>query len=471
MSSGEEEEDRRSSRRRKGSGGDRKKSSSRKSSSSDRGSSGHRRSKKSSSGDRKRSSRRRRSSDEEEEDDEEEEREYEHPRGENIFTRGIPAPPLAGVQEEEPERPRRRDRRRSNDDDDYRIEEESDESNESEEESSSNRGDQMVSSSSNGHRGHGSLQEALEQCDWENMHQLLTSRDEDEVQQFFESGNDESPFHTFLCKAPGALSLLLLDTLPEDLLANLCKARSPTDGNTALHLLCANFEIISKPELILLIRMVDAAPRALQLPNQEGDTPLHLLVASKAAREGDGESAEKAVAVLLEETIEIAILQDNQGATPLHVAIAHQAHELVVQKLLEVAPVLAKVPDEQKMLPLHYCAATLSDNTALLEIVLAVRPSVIAAKTNVGDTPLHLFLSNYTDDEPPSRSILHGVQLLTGDDDEGADPIMIQNDEKVSLDVHFCLCLPPSITSRFLFCSFLCHIHIPVDSYPLLRTV
>lgn len=441
MSSGEEEEDRRSSRRRKG-GGDRKKSS--RKSSSDRGS-GHRRSKKSSSsGDPKRSSRRRRSSGDEEEEDEEEEREYEHPRGENIFTRGIPAPPLAGVQEE-PERPRRRDRRRN---DDYRIEEESDESDESEEESSCNRGDQMVSSSSNGHRGHGSLQEALEQCDWENMHQLLTSRDEAEVQQFFQSSNDESTFHTFLCKAPGALSLLLLDALSEDVSANLCKARSPTDGNTALHLLCANFEIISKPELILLIRMVDAAPRALQLPNQEGDTPLHLLVASKAAREGDGESAEKAVAVLLEETIEIAILQDNQGATPLHVAIAHQAHELVVQKLLEVAPVSAKVPDEQKMLPLHYCAATLSSNTSLLEAVLAVRPDAIAAKTEVGDTPLHLFLSNYTDDEPPSRSILHGIQLLTGDDDEGADPIMIQNDEKVNLIVHLYLCLSPSTTNQ-----------------------
>lgn len=331
---------------------------------------------------------------------------------EYTFERGIPAPPVTTRVREKKQRQRST---MVHDNEYYRRDEKEDYERKSAHDST--------------------LKDSLENCVWETMYHLLKTRDELELQQFFESTNDddELAFHVFLCKAPAALSLMLLDVLSDHILEILCQARN--HGNTALHLFCANLEVIRKPDLILLIRLVDAAPRAVKLPNQQGDTPLHLLVTSRAACNHDdgGESAEQAVAILLEETTDILLLQDSEGATPLHVAVAHQAHTLVIVKLLEVDA--CQVPDNQGLLPLHYCAAT--KNMSSLQVIVAAHPHGIAATTVSGDTPLHLFLSNYNendhDNNKPSRFILKCVKLLTGNGISGGEPILIQNNEKVRL--------------------------------------
>ena len=62
--------------------------------------------------------------------------------------------------------------------------------------------------------------------------------------------------------------------------------------------------------------MAKGVPRALQMPNS-GDTPLHLLVASKACTSAKA-AVEEAVSLILGECIEATIIQDLSGLTPLH---------------------------------------------------------------------------------------------------------------------------------------------------------
>jgi hypothetical protein len=424
---------------------------------------------------KKSSSRRSRTSHREEREEEAEQVGLPNPREENIFTRGIPAPPLAAA---ELNRTHRNEEIPEGFEDDQDADENGEEHDsveaqdmynghqvlleEDENEEDYNSKGEEVDGGETDHIPHGALDEdispsgraasavheALETCQWEDLYDLSAELEGEELKRLFEMPSKElqsTVFQTIVWKAPAALTLFLLE-LRSNELSVLCMARD-ADGNTALHLFCANVDSFEKRELVLLKHLVQGAPRSLQLPNSEGDTPLHLLVASKACSSGETSSeatAARAVSILLDESVDAAIIQDASGATPLHVAISHGSYELVLMKLLEVAPVASKVADERGMLPLHYVAAFWQTPFGPVDLLVRANPEALTATTVNGDTPLHLLISNNPGDvERLDSSMMKIVELLAGmsGDDRGETstpgPIMMPNDEKVRMRTWF----------------------------------
>ena len=83
-------------------------------------------------------------------------------------------------------------------------------------------------------------------------------------------------------------------------------------------------DTINKEETAILNLMAKGTPRALQMPNSGGDTPLHFLVASKAYTSAKA-AAEQAVSLMLGGCIEATIIQDSSLAlTPLHTELTSE---------------------------------------------------------------------------------------------------------------------------------------------------
>ena len=269
-------------------------------------------------------------------------------------------------------------------------------------------------------------------------------------------------FHTLLWKAPPALTKAILQYIEENDASALASLLMTRDGdeNTPMHLFCGNLPVLNKSvnkhELVVLRTLIKSNPRVLQCQNKEGDTPLHLFVSSMAATAGNDfanqAAAEQTISLLLEASVESAILQDSIGATPLHVAISHSAHERVLLYLLETAPVAAKIKDGDEMLPLHYAAAVgLRMTYAPIQTLIETYPEGLLAKTVHGDTPLHLLIANLDENDDNSQETDYShldrqstkvVELLAGfaSGDDGSpelllsrgSPVIIANDEKVS---------------------------------------
>jgi hypothetical protein len=297
---------------------------------------------------------------------------------------------------------------------------------------------QSMNGVSSRNSGHSELKEAIDRCEWELVNDITSSMDKSELKRAFEAtaGDLHSTlFQDLIWKAPVGLVLHFVSHLEDDL-PNLSMGRD-RDGNTALHLFCANVEYFGQRELSLLSLLVKAAHHPLQMPNRGGDTPLHLLVASNGCiSSGSASSAEdgavKAVSLLMDESIDAAIVQDASGATPLHVAIAHGAYDKVLLQLLEKAPVASKVSDEREMLPLHYAAAFWQTSPNIVETLVDVNPDALLATTVNGDTPLHLMISNSSNNNIKSiEKMVRVAEILAGMDDGGLGPIVIQNSEKV----------------------------------------
>lgn len=384
-------------------------------------------------------------------------------REENIFTRGIPAPPLAapglsnesGLEKTIDDRYLEEDEKHFDDDDlvDNRNEiinghrvmwgkdgnEDQDyaQGPEDKEDSKSRKPLEQPNS-----RMLLELREVLETCQWETFYDLVNKIRDDDVKVFCTSQNQElqpTPFHSIMGKAPAAISLFVLSLLETEA-SSLCMRRD-AEGNTPLHLFCANVEVLGKRELLVLKQLAQGAPRSVPLSNSEGDTPMHLLVASHACSttgQSTYAAAEKAVSILLEESRDAATIQDSSGATPLHVAISHGAFGRVLVKLLEAVPEASMVVDDQGMLPLHYAAAFWCGAPNFIENVLSANPDALTAITVNGDTPLHLLISNNPgESEKLDTSMIKIVELLVGlggndrEPSPALGPIAIQNNEKV----------------------------------------
>ena len=334
------------------------------------------------------------------------------------------------------------------------------------------------------------LHHAMELSAWKSVFEMTIKDDPHEMHQVVEQFLDEKhcSFHKLLWKAPPALTKAILQHIidhNENYLTTLLMMKDD-DDNTPLHLYCANLYPLhktnNKSELAVLKMLVKSNPRVLQRPNSQGDTPLHLFVSSKACTEGEGFSneaaAEQVAAMLLEASVEAAILQDCSGATPLHVAIAHVAHERVLLTLLDLAPVAAKVKDDNGLIPLHYAAAVgLSMKYAPIQTLIEAYPEGLLLKTTNGDTPLHLLLSNLDlHDEGGERPNLDResakvVELLAGfasaDDGEPellldrGSPVTTANEEKVRVCVCLCVCVCFLLNNAF-------SLRVLVDAPPLL---
>jgi len=304
-----------------------------------------------------------------------------------------------------------------------------------------------------------------------------------------------TPLHTACWKAPPTLALMLIRLLPSGSrqVSGMVAARDQ-DGNTPLHLHVANLERMPGSggdaaandgsgggggiNTSVLEALLRAAPRAVKMQNSEGDTPLHMLVSSPVAlpkswdlppdsREYDaaGASAERALGLLLNSSggRDSALMKDMTGATPVHVAIASGAHGAVVDRLIDAAPQALKVADNRGMLPMHYVAAFCHTPASSVKRMLQRYPEALFAHTTNGDTPLHLLVSNSSNNvgkredrsggnkyERLDSNMISIIKLLMGPTDSESVPLVMTNREKLT-PLHCCALFdaPPEL-SRLL---------------------
>ena len=284
--------------------------------------------------------------------------------------------------------------------------------------------------------------------------------------------DDETILHVAAWKAPQKLTLRILETIPDSHRKEYLLLPDG-EGNTPLHLACANLD--EKDDYIVIKNVLLLAPEALETCNYNGDTPLHLLVASDAFTQ----SSDFAVEVAAEEAITSMLnmvgphnvsRQNYSGLSLLHVAIGNHAHERVLVQLLTMAPDAAQVRDKRGMLPLHYVAASMGASkipwTFVGQLIGAFSESVLCLTDN-GDSPLHLLMSN-TGQNCEKKQILDRnttklAEFLIGSNrscgrekgdesiDLAASPLMVQNNEMLS-PLHACAMYntPPQLTRRLM---------------------
>jgi ankyrin repeat protein len=278
--------------------------------------------------------------------------------------------------------------------------------------------------------------------------------------------------HVAAWKAPPSLMLLLLDAMTSSQASsdNTITAEARTkmylvcgdsDGNTPLHLACANLEpyhpvpasagtegASDAIDFSVIKNLLLLAPEALEMQNKAGDTPLHLLLIADAFRRDDADfateaAAEEAIASFLHMAGHLAVTQNNAGCTPLHVAVASHCHERVLVQLLMMSPEAVTVADQQRMLPLHYVAAFGGIPWTFAEQLVRAFPDSICCQTVDGDTPLHLLVANakrnihqltvIPGEEPQSSCDFVDhlttklAELLIGAGDEETSPLAVKN--------------------------------------------
>jgi ankyrin repeat protein len=256
------------------------------------------------------------------------------------------------------------------------------------------------------------LHRAIDSCSWQDLYHGLTAlQDTPEkilpVLEHTDAHHQSTILHTAAWKAPPALTKFLLDIVPKNANSLELFTARDADGNTPLHLVCANLPITASGTVDILVmkRLAEAAPQVLHMHNSQGDTPLHMLVSSPIccmSVDDDDDDDEEATLLLSQEAVscllglseDICYTQDSTGATPLHTAIYSGANEHVLVQLMEVAPLVVKVPDARGMLPLHYAAAFGRTPLAFVELLVMAYPNAIREVTVNGDTPLHLLASN-----------------------------------------------------------------------------
>jgi ankyrin repeat protein len=145
------------------------------------------------------------------------------------------------------------------------------------------------------------------------------------------------------------------------------------EGNTALHWAVRNVH------MILASMLIQSALALLNVVNAAGESALHW-----AVRNGDDDVSVKIALLLIQRGASVSV-QDANGVTPLHLAIA-DGHNRMTALLLQAQadPLLATVDDA--LTPLHFAA-------------IYNRPPVIRALSQMGvplnprddegDTPLH----------------------------------------------------------------------------------
>lgn len=269
----------------------------------------------------------------------------------------------------------------------------------------------------------------IDDSDWTGLHKSLTrykhQRRSPSENMIIYSKQSTTVLHLAAHKAPTALILLLLDVMTTccDSHPNRCgevdgiaEVNSKNyclcgdnDGNTPLHIVFANLERTQIRELGIVTidfsvvkNLLVLGPEALVMQNNNGDTPLHLLLASKALQQPDDvktirhavSAAVEAISAILGMAKDMALKQNANGLTPLHVAIANHCPKSVLLKLLITVPEAATITDNDGMNSLHYVASFGVQSWSFVEHLILAHPQLICQQTIHGDTPLHLLVAN-----------------------------------------------------------------------------
>ena len=319
---------------------------------------------------------------------------------------------------------------------------------------------------------------ALNNCAWEDLYNLLRELSVHTDQIFPEinvkSNDDASVLHTACWKAPVGLIHIIIKLLPtQGDQAKSLYLKQDKDGNTPLHLLCANimpyYDEHSKAVLdtSVMETLISKAPEVLTMQNIQGETPLHLFVTSYATSTSKFSTFQPSFDITSQTTEALskifdnlpskqyAMIKDNTGATAFHAAIASGADESILMTYLDYCPAVCKVEDSNGMLPLHYAGAFLNIQASVVKRMIEVYQYGTCHKSKFGDTPLHVLVRNSADDvalnetdqvgkkKLLNRNAIQILELLMGNPkltlmedgkslNEGYDPLFITNNEQVS---------------------------------------
>mmetsp|Transcript_386 Transcript_386/g.661 ORF Transcript_386/g.661 Transcript_386/m.661 type:complete len:897 (+) Transcript_386:96-2786(+) len=361
------------------------------------------------------------------------------------------------------------------------------------------------------------LHRAMEKASWKELHQHIIDLSKSPnptniaAQLSIPHPRDGgTTLHVASWKAPPSLGAMMIQLMPENSreMAVLQSIRDG-EGNTPLHLCCGNLEYCEDgvDHLAVLKAIVRVAPKsAWTMQNSEGDTPLHMLVTSplcaatdpaddgvvgdttrgannkRNSSSGDDNTSSKSTNVekLALEAVHLALESETaecattpEGATPLHVALAHGAHDCVIEALLDAAPSAAEVEDGRGLLPLHWAAAFGRLSHGVVKRLINAYPQAVTRVSIDGDIPLHLAVANATidggddgrggsgsSDGKVDRNRLKIVELLMNDTalkssplrdaSDVTSPILTANREKLT-PLHCCALFDaPSQISKLL---------------------
>ena len=259
----------------------------------------------------------------------------------------------------------------------------------------------------------------------------------------------ETPIHVAVLKGLHSLTKLFIKAIPAEYREGIL-IKQDVDGNTPLHLACANLELTVEDNSMFdasaIKSLTKGAFSAHEVMNNRGDCPLASLMMSSAMRADSNrkeaeETAENMVRSILERQMRLASAQNSNGRTLLHIAIGHGVHERVLEALIEAAgPTDAEKPYEDGKLPLHYAVSCMNGrcpSVAFVEKLVKTYPEAITHGDNVGETPLHIFVRSIQkeiSDQEERSSLSFGdvTALLMGEGDhESACPLLVKNQESV----------------------------------------
>ena len=201
--------------------------------------------------------------------------------------------------------------------------------------------------------------------------------------------NGDTPFH-IACKGGRAEIIKCL--------LKLCINASIQNhsGDTALHIACRNLMTLTRfnrklkivaPNIDILQSLLDKDQSSANVPNEEGELPLHIVCQL-------GEHTLQTVEMVSKHTTN-PDLKTKSGNTPLHIACKHSTHD-IVKHLVNKRKCDASLTNSNGELPLHIACSRGSLAMAKVVFSSSVNPHLPIKEAGLhsllksGDTPLHI---------------------------------------------------------------------------------
>jgi len=140
-------------------------------------------------------------------------------------------------------------------------------------------------------------------------------------------------------------------------------------NGTPLHTICRGNDGNLKKDRLDYLRVLAISEKAVKAKNKYGQSALHVL-----CRDGNGCTGDE-IQVLLDKCPELPTVKDNQGRTPLHMAVQGSVltrasrYAETVECLLESFPGSVQVADNGGMTPLELACARNADLTVIYQLV------------------------------------------------------------------------------------------------------
>mmetsp|Transcript_37247 Transcript_37247/g.90453 ORF Transcript_37247/g.90453 Transcript_37247/m.90453 type:complete len:1344 (+) Transcript_37247:273-4304(+) len=299
---------------------------------------------------------------------------------------------------------------------------------------------------------------------WESLkpflNKLRNSEDEyirDELTKMDTFGTTKMyPIHFIVWRAPNSFIKNFISSIPY-MYQSETLSRLDSFGNSPLHLACSGLEVdVAKDSIdVSVVEIIsECGPETHEMLNKQGESPLALLMNSKALKADPAKlsasevTAERLVRSMLEGRTNLVKRKNMfDYKTLLHTAASFGVHEAVLIALLELTdPSIAAMEDTSKRIPLHYIAGCVSEKrpqVLLAEKLLEADKEGVIRTTTTGETPLHVYVSNITqrikdEEELNSTNTTKMTEILLGSkEDEAKCPLLMKNSTDLS-PLHCC---------------------------------